>query len=166
MTTRSYDMYAVKRNLKSPTLGHWTLPYYPMDWQRMNKRRVWQTESSDFIHWSDFVWLEYPGAPPEHLYTNQTTPYFRAAHIYIGLAARFMPGRGPLTRVGVRRVVPQLYADRAVTCQSPPELPSGWIGCPGPEWQRIRAMHCSTRGYVIVSSQIVGPPGSGIAAFS
>ena len=53
MTTRSYDMYAVKRNLKNPTLGHWTLPYYPMDWQRMNKRRVWQTESSDFIHWSE-----------------------------------------------------------------------------------------------------------------
>ena len=53
MTTRSYDMYAVKRNLKSPTLHHWTLPYYPADWRRMNKRRIWQAESSDMIHWTE-----------------------------------------------------------------------------------------------------------------
>ena len=53
MTTRSYDMYAVYRNLKSPELNHWTLPYYPLDWRRMNKRRIWQSESSDLLHWSE-----------------------------------------------------------------------------------------------------------------
>jgi len=36
-------------------------------------------------------------APIEHLYTNQTHPYFRAPHIYVAIAARFMPGRQVLT---------------------------------------------------------------------
>lgn len=53
MNTRHYDMYAIKRNLKNPVLYHWTLPYYPADWRRQNKRRIWQSESSDMIHWSE-----------------------------------------------------------------------------------------------------------------
>lgn len=32
-------------------------------------------------------------APEEHLYTNQTSPYFRAPHIYLAIAARFLEGR-------------------------------------------------------------------------
>jgi hypothetical protein len=36
-------------------------------------------------------------APVEHLYTNQTHPYFRAPHLYVAIAARFMPGRRVLT---------------------------------------------------------------------
>jgi hypothetical protein len=35
--------------------------------------------------------------PIEHLYTNQTSPYFRAPHIYLAIAARFFPGRRVLT---------------------------------------------------------------------
>ncbi len=53
LNTRHYDMYAVARNLNNPTVGHWTPPYYPSDWRRINKRRVWQAESADFIHWSE-----------------------------------------------------------------------------------------------------------------
>ena len=53
MNTRHYDMYAIERNLKNPVLNHWTLTYYPMDWRRQNKRRIWQSESSDMIHWSE-----------------------------------------------------------------------------------------------------------------
>lgn len=53
MTTRHYDMYAVARNLNNPVTGTFGLPYYPLDWRRINKRRVWQTESADFIHWSE-----------------------------------------------------------------------------------------------------------------
>ncbi|MHC4179467.1 MAG: hypothetical protein ACYSWU_18300, partial [Planctomycetota bacterium] len=37
--------------------------------------------------------LEYPGAPPEHLYTNQVTPYYRAPHIFLGFPKRFLPQR-------------------------------------------------------------------------
>ncbi len=54
-------MYAVKRNLKNPTLSHFTLPYYPADWRRMNKRRIWQAESSDLLHWTE----PYPVLTPE-----------------------------------------------------------------------------------------------------
>ena len=37
--------------------------------------------------------MDYGDAPLEHLYTNQTSPYFRARHLYLSIAARFMPGR-------------------------------------------------------------------------
>lgn len=56
-------------------------------------RRVSRCVSQDFLHWSTPELMEYSRGPLEHLYTNQTLPYFRAPHIYIGLAARFMPGR-------------------------------------------------------------------------
>jgi hypothetical protein len=41
--------------------------------------------------------MTFGDTPSEHLYTNQTHPYYRAPHIYIGIAARFMPGRKVLT---------------------------------------------------------------------
>ena len=40
----------------------------------------------------------------EHLYINQTHPYFRAPHIYVGVAARFMPGRQVLSPADARRL--------------------------------------------------------------
>lgn len=49
--------------------------------------------SDDFFDWSEPRWLQYPGAPDEHLYTNQINPYPRAPHIYIGFPKRFMPER-------------------------------------------------------------------------
>ncbi len=55
------------------------------------------TTSPDFIHWSPRVEMGYNGAPREHLYTNQTAPYFRAPQIYVAIAARFMPGRRVVT---------------------------------------------------------------------
>jgi len=36
--------------------------------------------------------------PPDHHYNNQTTPYFRAPHIYIALSNRIAPTRQALTR--------------------------------------------------------------------
>lgn len=60
-------------------------------------RRIVRSESSDFLKWSPPVLLGYRHpemeAPIEHLYTNQTSPYFRAPHLYVAIAARFMPGR-------------------------------------------------------------------------
>ncbi|MCC7085877.1 MAG: hypothetical protein IT427_12820, partial [Pirellulales bacterium] len=49
--------------------------------------------SMDFLHWSEPVFLGYTGAPPEGLYTNQITPYFRAPHILMGFPKRFVQGR-------------------------------------------------------------------------
>ncbi|MBN1444220.1 MAG: hypothetical protein JXA90_16025 [Planctomycetes bacterium] len=64
---------------------------------RDGKRDIRTATSKDFVHWSDPVWLEYPGAPPEHLYTNQIQPYYRAPHIFLGFPTRFLPERGSLT---------------------------------------------------------------------
>ncbi len=60
-------------------------------------RRISRTTSTDFIHWSKPVMMEYGGKPIEHLYTNQTSPYFRAPHIYVAIAARFFPRRRVLS---------------------------------------------------------------------
>lgn len=60
-------------------------------------RTVSRTSSKDFIHWEEPVEMNFGDTPREHLYTNQTAPYFRAPHIYISIAARFMPQRQVLT---------------------------------------------------------------------
>lgn len=56
-------------------------------------RWVSRVTSNDFVHWSEPIEMDTGDAPIEHLYTNQTSPYFRAPHIYISLAARFWPGK-------------------------------------------------------------------------
>jgi len=60
-------------------------------------RTVSRTTSKDFINWTEPVKMTFGDTPSEHLYTNQTHPYYRAPHIYIGIAARFMPGRKVLS---------------------------------------------------------------------
>lgn len=52
-------------------------------------RGIRTATSDDFVHWTDPVWLEYPGAPEEQLYTNQITPYHRAPHLFIGFPSRY-----------------------------------------------------------------------------
>jgi hypothetical protein len=73
------------------------------------KRRIARAESKDFLNWTNVMVMEYrdaDGAPAviEELYTNQTHPYFRAPHIYVSLAARFMPGRQVLTEAEARAI--------------------------------------------------------------
>ncbi|SIO41603.1 hypothetical protein SAMN05444166_4522 [Singulisphaera sp. GP187] len=65
-------------------------------------RRICRAESDDFVNWKSIQLMEYQDAegrpaPVEHLYTNQTQPYFRAPHLAIATAARFMPGRQVLS---------------------------------------------------------------------
>jgi hypothetical protein len=50
--------------------------------------------SSDFLSWTAPAFLEYPGAPKEHLYTNAIQTYSRAPHLLIGFPTRFHPERG------------------------------------------------------------------------
>ncbi len=57
-------------------------------------RDIMTATSKDFLHWTDPVFLEYPGAPREHLYTNAIRPYERAPHILLGFPTRFLPDRG------------------------------------------------------------------------
>ncbi len=49
--------------------------------------------SDDFVNWSSPQWVDFGDAPTEHLYTNGTTPYFRAPHIYLAFPKRFQPWR-------------------------------------------------------------------------
>ncbi len=61
-------------------------------------RWVARTVSPDFQNWSAPVEMSFGDAPPEHIYTNQTSPYFRAPQIYVSIAARFEPGRQVLSK--------------------------------------------------------------------
>lgn len=54
-------------------------------------RDIMTGASSDFIKWTEPRFLEYTGAPREHLYTNAILPYARATHILIGFPTRFLP---------------------------------------------------------------------------
>ena len=57
---------------------------------RDGRRDIRTATSSDFVDWTEPEWLEYPGAPPEQLYTNQVIPYYRAPHIFIGFPTRYI----------------------------------------------------------------------------
>lgn len=60
-------------------------------------RRIARSTSTNFLQWTAPILMQYESngqpSPVEHLYTNQTHPYFRAPQIYVSVAARFMPGR-------------------------------------------------------------------------
>jgi hypothetical protein len=60
-------------------------------------RGVSRSVSKDFLNWSDPVEMTYGDSPPEHLYTQQTSPYYRAPHIYLAIGARFLPDRKVLS---------------------------------------------------------------------
>jgi len=60
-------------------------------------RTVARTTSRDFMHWTDPVPMTYGNTPREQFYTNNTVPYYRAPHLYVALAARFMERRRVVT---------------------------------------------------------------------
>ena len=62
-------------------------------------RSISRVESNDFLHWTPELGMPmtYGNTPREHLYTNQTAPYYRAPHIYLATAARFMQGKRLIT---------------------------------------------------------------------
>ena len=82
-----------------------------------NLRAVSRATSSDFLHWSTPEPMSYSNTgtttPANQLYTNQTQPYFRAPHIYVATAARFMPGRKVVSDAQARQIGahPEYYND-------------------------------------------------------
>jgi hypothetical protein len=62
------------------------------DGEQGRLRAISRTTSPDFLNWSDPVPM-HQNLPNEHLYTNQTHPYFRAPQIYIALPSRYIAGR-------------------------------------------------------------------------
>lgn len=73
---------------------------YFRSWVEYDKRyrAVARTTSKDFIHWTEPIQMSYGDTPHEQLYTNQTSPYYRAPHIYISIGARFMKNRQVLSK--------------------------------------------------------------------
>ena len=60
---------------------------------RHGVRWITRTTSDDFLNWTEPVDMDFGETPPEQLYTNSTTPYFRAPHIYIALPCRCIFGK-------------------------------------------------------------------------
>jgi hypothetical protein len=60
-------------------------------------RTISRTTSRTFTEWTPPVSMTFGDTPIEHLYTSQTHPYFRAPHLYVATAMRFLPGRRVLT---------------------------------------------------------------------
>ncbi|OGV70785.1 MAG: hypothetical protein A2283_21240 [Lentisphaerae bacterium RIFOXYA12_FULL_48_11] len=81
------------------------------EWTPSGLRSVARTDSTDFEHWTEPGSMQFQPAQDCHLYTSQTHPYFRAPHIYIATAARFMPGRHGITDEDAKRlqVSPSYY---------------------------------------------------------
>jgi hypothetical protein len=80
---------------------------YYRTWKKIGKTNYrWTSRavSSDFRRFTPTGEMDFGDAPPQHLYTNQTSPYFRAPHIYVGICARFMPGRQVLTEQQARAI--------------------------------------------------------------
>ncbi len=91
----SRDPVITKGAFDSQNLGFWdTVRSRYVAFTRMGRKGVrdiqFQT-SQDFLNWTDPVFLEYPGAPEEHLYTNAILPYERAPHLLLGFPTRFLP---------------------------------------------------------------------------
>ncbi len=62
-------------------------------------RSIGRAKSEDFLNWVDeSATFPAPNMPFEHLYTQQTSPYFRAPQIYISIGARFRPDIQVLTK--------------------------------------------------------------------
>jgi len=67
-------------------------------------RTVSRSTSTDFIHWSEPTAMSFGDTPMEHIYINQTHAYFNAPHLYIAVAARFMPNRRVLSEEQARQI--------------------------------------------------------------
>jgi hypothetical protein len=57
---------------------------------RDGRRDILTATSADFSHWTEPVWVTYPGSAPQELYTNQIAPYYRAPHIFLGFPTRYV----------------------------------------------------------------------------
>ena len=51
--TRHPNAWNPPLNPKNPVSPAWSLPYYPQDPARQNKRRIWRCESTDLILWDE-----------------------------------------------------------------------------------------------------------------
>ncbi len=67
---------------------------------RNGVRSIMTCTSPDFERWTEPEFLEFPGAPTEHLYTNAIQRYHRAPQLLIGFPKRYTPVRNPTMHSG------------------------------------------------------------------
>lgn len=77
--------------------------WYDAEWGR-GYRSVARTTSKDLMTWTPSEPMTYGDSPREQFYVNNTQPYFRAPHLYIAPAARFMEGRRAITEEQSRAI--------------------------------------------------------------
>lgn len=72
-------------------------------------RTISRATSKDFVTWSKPEPMSFGDTPLEHLYTNNTQPYFRAPHLLVALPFRLFPDRAvlPMTKQAELGVPPQ-----------------------------------------------------------
>ena len=63
---------------------------YFSEGQFQGLRSIGVSYSTDFTEWTEPVGLEYPGSPPQQMYTNQIAPYLRAPQILMGFPTRYV----------------------------------------------------------------------------
>ncbi len=61
-------------------------------------RTIARSTSKDLMTWTTPVPMTYGDTPRDHFYVNNTQPYFRAPHLYVAPAARFMELRRAISR--------------------------------------------------------------------
>lgn len=81
------------------------------EWRLDGLRGISRAVFDDFITWSEPLPMRYEPPQAEHLYTNQTHPYFHAPHLFLPTPVRFVPGKSALsTEETVALGVPDRYA--------------------------------------------------------
>jgi putative membrane-bound dehydrogenase-like protein len=95
--------------------GQYVLYYrwYDGEWGK-GRRSMARTTSKDLMTWTKPVPMTYDGSPREQFYVNNTQPYFRAPHLFVAPAARFMEGRQVLDEerargIGVKTIGKHAY---------------------------------------------------------
>jgi len=78
--TRHGLMYHAALPDSTPNVLGWFSPYYPHRNDLMNKRRVYQTRSHDFLHWSDLV----PVSTPDDINDNLDEAHYGMAQFRVG----------------------------------------------------------------------------------
>jgi hypothetical protein len=93
--------------------GQYVLYYrwYDGDWGK-GRRSMARATSKDLMTWTKPVPMTYGDTPREQFYVNNTQPYFRAPHLFLAPAARFMEGRRAIS------------ADRGRAAGIPPSIGS------------------------------------------
>jgi len=97
LDTMNVPVWSPAEQLYAIYLRTWSEGGTPARPEFKGLRTVSRSTSPDFVNWSEPAPMEFGDVPQEDLYTNSTTPYYRAPHVLVALAARFQRDRQVLS---------------------------------------------------------------------